>query len=143
MELAWGDAMREVAWSKLRLSVRELSPGERFEVAGMEGAAYEMKHSRRFPCLGYVVGGDGVRLGYTGDAEVSPGLDRLLGDCDHVIAEMTYREPAAMHLARTQVMRLMDEHPAVRFLLTHRGPDEPVDGAILPHDFQRFQLPLR
>lgn len=143
LELAWGDAMRELAWSKLRLSVHELGPGERFSAAGMEGTAYEMRHSRRFPCLGYVLGADGVRLGYTGDAEMSDGLRALLGDCDHVIAEMTYREPGAMHLARTQVLQLMDEHPGVRFLLTHHGPQEPVDGAILAHDFQRVELPLR
>ena len=142
LDLAWGDAMRELAWSKLRLSVRELQPGERFTAAGMEATAYEMRHSRRFSCLGYVLGGDGVRLGYTGDAELSDGLQALLADCDHVIAEMTYREPAAMHLARTQILQLMDEHPGVRFLLTHRGPDEPVKGAILARDFQRVQLPL-
>jgi ribonuclease BN (tRNA processing enzyme) len=142
LDLAWGDAMRELAWSKLRLSVRELRPGDRFDAAGLEGAAYEMRHSRRFTCLGYVVGDGRVRLGYTGDAEMSDGLRALLSDCDHVIAEMTYREPAAMHLARTEVERLMGEHPAVRFLLTHRGPDEPVDGAILVRDFQRFELPL-
>ena len=47
-----------------------------------------------------------------------------------------------MHLARTQILQLMDEHPGVRFLLTHRGPDEPVKGAILARDFQRVQLPL-
>jgi ribonuclease BN (tRNA processing enzyme) len=142
MELAWGDAMHELAWSKLRLRVREVGAGERFDAAGMEGTAYEMRHSRRFACLGYVLEGDGLRLGYTGDAELSDGLKSLLRDCDHVIAEMTYKEPAAMHLARTQVQQLMSEHPGVRFLLTHRGPDEPVDGAILARDFQRLELPL-
>ena len=142
LDFAWGEHMRDLAWTKLRLSVHELRPGDRFSPAGVAGVAYEMRHTTRFSCLGYVIAADGVRLGYTGDAEVSDGLLALLRDCDHVIAEMTYREPAAMHLARTEIVRLMAEHPRVRFLLTHRGPDEPVNGALLVHDFQRVRLPL-
>ena len=142
LDFAWGEQLRELAWTKLPLTVHELRPGDRFAPAGVTAAAYEMRHSSRFSCLGYVIAGDGVRLGYTGDAEVSDGLRALLDDCDHVIAEMTYREPAAMHLARTEIVQLMKEHPGVRFLLTHRGPDEPVSGALLAHDFERVRLPL-
>lgn len=142
LDFAWGKEMRELAWRTLQLSVRELGPGDRFSLAGAEGTAYEMRHSTRFPCLGYVVAAGAVRLGYTGDAEVSDGLRALLGDCDHVIAEMTYTEPASMHMARTEILQLMKEYPAVRFLLTHRGPDDPVNGALLAHDFERVRLPL-
>jgi ribonuclease Z len=142
LEFAWGADMRELAWRKLQLSVHELRPGDRFNAAGAAGAAYEMRHTSRSPCLGYVIERDGVRLGYTGDAENSDGLRALLSDSDHVIAEMTYEEPGPMHLARPQILQLMAEHPGVRFLLTHRGPDQEVSGALLAHDFQRVRLPL-
>lgn len=142
LDFAWGREMRDLTVEKLELTVTELQNGDAFTVDGSRGRAYGMKHSTRFPCLGYVVERGGVRLGYTGDAERSAGLDALLRDCDHVIAEMTYDAPGSMHLARTEIEALMAEHPQVRFLLTHRGPDRPVDGALLVHDFQRVHLPL-
>jgi ribonuclease Z len=142
LDLAWGEEMRAEAWNRLQLQVRELTPGERFDLGGARGTAYEMRHSTRLPCLGYVIERDGVRLGYTGDAQRSEGLDALLSACDHVIAEMTYDVPGPMHLSRTEILELMADHPGVRFLLTHRGTNQQVSGALLVHDFETVRLPL-
>ena len=70
------------------------------------------------------------------------GLDALVQASDHVIAEMTYAEPGQMHLSRVDILRLMKAHPGVRFMLTHRGTDQAVDGAVLARDFLTLRLPL-
>jgi len=62
---------------------------------------------------------------------------------DHVITEMTYdREHGELHLARRDVEGLMERHPATRFIVTHRGSDAPVKGAVLARDFLTLHLPL-
>jgi ribonuclease Z len=142
LDFAWGEEMRQLAWRRLQLSVRELTGGEVFQVEGSQGSAYEMIHSSRFPCLGFVIERDGVRLGYTGDAEVSEGLHELLSACDHVIAEMTYDQPGPAHLSRAEVLRLMAAYPRVRFILTHLGTNGQVNGAVLARDFLTLRLPL-
>ncbi len=142
LDLAWGEEMRRLTWTRLQVSVTELSHEETVEVSGYRVRAFEMTHTSRFPCLGYVLENEQVRLGYTGDSEVSPNLDSLLRSCDHVIAEMTYAEPGQMHLSRVEILRLMQANPQVRFVLTHRGTDQAVNGAVLARDFLTLRLPL-
>src|SRR5207249_2491284 len=85
----------------------------------------------------FVIERDGVRLGYTGDAEMSPQLDALIEASDHVISEMTYDAPGGeLHLARKDIDELMTRHPSVRFILTHRGGESSVNGAVMPRDLQ-------
>jgi len=111
-------------------------------VAGYRVRAFRMAHVSTWACLGYLLEKDGVRLGYTGDSAPCPGLDALVQASDHVIAEMTYAEPGKIHLSRQEVQGLMGRHPAVRFILTHRGSDQPLDGAVLARDFLTLDLPL-
>jgi ribonuclease BN (tRNA processing enzyme) len=101
-----------------------------------------MAHVTTFPCLGYVLDKNGVRLGYTGDSAACPSLEELVAASTHVIAEMTYDEPGGIHLSRPEVAELMRRFPAVRFILTHRGSDRPLDGAVLARDFLTLDLPL-
>jgi ribonuclease Z len=142
LDLAWGEEMRRLCWDRLQLSVRELTPGQPFEVDGCRASAFQMIHSTRFPCLGFVLERDGVRLGYTGDAMRSPGLEALLGACDHLITEMTYDTPGPMHLSRVEVERLMHSFPNVRFIITHHGTGGTLNGALAARDFLTLQLPL-
>ena len=142
LDFAWGEEMRRLTFERLQLTVRDLQPGDTFEVDGIRGRAFHMTHSSRLHSLGYVLEGNGVRLGYTGDAASSEGLEALIQSSDHVIAEMTYDHPGEMHLSRTEILALMRAYPKVRFLLTHRGPDQGVDGAILAKDFLTVRLPL-
>ncbi len=145
LDLAWGEDMRRLSWDRLQLRVEELKGGDTFELEGSRATAYRMEHSSRLNCLGFVIERDGVRLGYTGDAEMSPQLEALIEASDHVISEMTYgAEAGAMHLARADIEALMRRHPKTRFILTHRSSaDGEVSGALLPSDFQTLQLPLR
>jgi ribonuclease Z len=142
LDLAWGEEMRKLSWERLQLSVREVKPDRPFEVDGFKASAFQMTHTARFPCLGFVLEKDGLRLGYTGDAEKSPGLEELLGSCDHVITEMTYDKPGPMHLSREEVERLMHEFPRVRFIVTHHGSGGTLNGALAARDFLTLKLPL-
>lgn len=144
LDFAWGEDMRQLSWERLQLTVRELNGGDTFEVEGSQATAFRMQHSRRLNCLGFNLERDGVRLGYTGDAEMSPALEALVGASDHVITEMTYdREAGAMHLSRHDVEGLMERHPKTRFIITHRGSDGEISGAVMARDFLTLQLPLR
>jgi len=142
LDLAWGEKFRQAAWEHLALTVQELDEGRGAEVAGYRVRAFRMAHVSTWTCLGYLLEKHGVRLGYTGDSAPGPGLDALIQACDHVIAEMTYDQPGKIHLARQEVEGLMRRHPSVRFILTHRGSDRPLDGAVLARDFLTLQLPL-
>ncbi len=140
LDLAWGEDLRRDAWK--RLTVLELEDRQRFEIDGYAGIAFQMRHSSHTPSVGYALARDGVRLGYTGDAELCPGLDGLLQACDYVISEMTYETPGSMHLSRTEIEDLMLAHSRVKFILTHRGTESSVRGAVLARDFLTLRLPL-
>jgi ribonuclease BN (tRNA processing enzyme) len=142
LDLAWGETFRQAAWEHLALTVQELDEGRGAEVAGYQVRAFRMAHVSTWPCLGYLLEKGGVRLGYTGDSAPCPGLDALVEASTHVIAEMTYAEPGKIHLSRQDVLGLMRRYPAVRFILTHRGSDQPLDGAVLARDFLTLDLPL-
>ena len=142
VEFAWGAEMLQAAQDRHQLEVEEMAPGEERAVAGSRLTAFRMTHSSRFLCLGYVLGGDGVRLGYSGDAEWSPELEALLSASDHAVVEMTYETPGPMHLSRVEVEQLVRRHPEVRFILTHLGTDRAVSGALVASDFATLRLPL-
>jgi ribonuclease BN (tRNA processing enzyme) len=143
LDLAWGEEMRRLSWSRLQIRIQELNGGDAFQIEGSTARAFRMQHSSRLNCLGFLIERDGVRLGYSGDAEMSAELEALVGDADHVIIEMTYDgEGGAMHLARGDVEGLMSRHPGTRFIITHRESDRPVSGALTARDFLTLQLPL-
>jgi ribonuclease BN (tRNA processing enzyme) len=145
VDLAWGEEMRRFSWERLQLRIIELNGGDSFQLEGSAAKAIRMRHTSRLNCLGFVIERDGVRLGYTGDAEMSAELEELVSQSDHVISEMTYdTQPGAMHLARQDIERLMREHPSTRFILTHRGDaNGAVSGAVMARDFLTLQLPFR
>jgi len=143
LDLAWGEEMRRLSWERLQLTVHELAGGDAFEVAGSRGRAFRMQHASRFDCLGFTVERGGVRLGYSGDAEMSAELEALVAGSDHMITEMTYDgEAGAMHLGRKDVEGLMERHPSTRFIITHRGSNGSVSGAVMASDFLTLHLPL-
>jgi ribonuclease BN (tRNA processing enzyme) len=143
LDFAWGEEMRRHSWERLQLTVHELSGGDAFEVDGSRARAYRMKHASRLDCLGFTIERDGVRLGYSGDAEMSAELEALVAASDHVITEMTYdEESGSMHLGRKDVEGMMQRHPSTRFIITHRGSNGSISGAVMARDFLTLQLPL-
>src|SRR5437899_2871567 len=94
--------------------------------------AFRMEHASRMNCLGFTMERDGVRLGYSGDAKMSAELEALVAASDHVITEMTHDdEGGAIHLGRRDVEALMQRHPSTRFIITHRGGNGSLDGAVI------------
>jgi ribonuclease BN (tRNA processing enzyme) len=142
LRLAWGPEILQAAIDRRQVEVEEVEGGDTFSLPGYRATAYTMKHTSRFLCLGYLLFGSGVRLGYSGDAEASPELEALVGASDHVVVEMTYDTPGAMHLSRPQVEEMMRRHPSVRFILTHLGTEVELSGALSARDFLTVQLPL-
>jgi hypothetical protein len=56
---------------------------------------------------------------------------------------MTYGETGGeLHLARADIEGLMQRHPSTRFIITHRGSEDSVKGAVTATDFLTLQLPL-
>lgn len=142
LEFAWGPEMLQAARDLRQLEVEEMAPGEEIGVAGYRLTAYRMSHTSRFLCLGYLLAGADVRLGYSGDAEASPELESLLQASDHAVVEMTYETPGPMHLSRVEVEGMVRRHPSVRFIVTHLGTDSRVTGALAAGDFLTVRLPL-
>jgi len=143
LDLAWGEEMRRRSWERLQLTVHELAGGDTFEVTGSRARAFRMQHARRFDCLGFTLERSGVRLGYSGDAEMSAELEALVAASDHMITEMTYdSEAGEMHLSRRDVEGLMQRHPSTHFIITHRGSNGSVSGAVMARDFLTLHLPL-
>lgn len=142
LDFAWSEELRRLAWERLDLSVIELADRESFALDGYRGTAFSMRHSSHRSALGVVVERDGVRLGYTGDAELCDGVKAVLRACDYVISEMTYEEPGPMHLSRPEVEQLMAQHQDVKFILTHRATSSVVSGAIMARDFLTLRLPF-
>jgi len=145
LDFAWGEKMRRLSWERLQLTVHELAGGDAFEVDGSPARAFRMQHVDEFDCLGFTIERGGVRLGYSGDAEMSAELEALVAASDHVIAEMTYPddEGGELHLGRKEVEGLMERHPSTRFIITHRSSEESVNGAVMARDFLTLRLPLR
>jgi ribonuclease BN (tRNA processing enzyme) len=144
LDFAWGEKMRRLSWERLQLRVHELAGGDAFELDGSRARAFRMQHVSELNCLGFTVQRNGVRLGYSGDAEPSAELEALVADCDHVIAEMTYPdESGGLHLGRRDVEGLMERHPSTRFIITHCSTEVSVNGAVMARDFLTLHLPLR
>ena len=145
LDFAWGEKMRRLSWERLQLTVHELAGGDAFEVDGSRARAFRMQHVSELNCLGFTLERDGVRLGYSGDAEMSAELEALVAASDHVIAEMTYPddEGGELHLGRKDVEGLMERHPSTRFIITHLSAEGSVNGAVMARDFLTLHLPLR
>ena len=144
LDFAWGEKMRRLSWERLQLTVHELAGGDAFEVDGSRARAFRMRHVSELNCLGFTIERDGVRLGYSGDAEMSADLEALVAASDHVIAEMTYpdEEGGELHLGRRDVEDLMERYPSTRFIITHLSAEGSVNGAVMARDFLTLRLPL-
>ena len=142
-QVAWGDRLHEIVWKALRPTFIDVHPGETVEVAGFTVHGEEMHHVHDIPCLGYGFAKDGVRLAYSGDTGVCPGLDALVAAADHVLVEMTGVDDDPSHMSRAAVEALVGANPEKTFYLTHlnrRWDDRTVEGAILAADLQTVEL---
>jgi ribonuclease BN (tRNA processing enzyme) len=109
------------------VSVRELTPGERVELA--DGVTLGVAKTPHNPeSLAVRVEAGGRALGYTGDTTWSPDLPRFFGDVDVLVAECSYitLPRGSIHLDAAQTARVAREAGARRLVATHFyfDPDE-------------------
>ena len=140
MRLAWGDKLHGIVWKRLRPNFIELAGGDDAEVAGFSVHAEEVTHVTDVPCRGYVLSRDGVRLAYSGDSGLCPGLDAIIELADHVLIEATGPVNDPSHLSRASVEAIVRANPGKRFYLTHLGSREPLAGAHIATDLETVEL---
>lgn len=104
--------------------VREVEPGEDFEVGPFRVSARAMSHLG-LPALGFRIENDGTSLCYTGDTGPTPELVELARGSDVLLAEATYQdgdELTSFHLSARQAAEHARDAGVARLVLTHILP---------------------
>jgi len=103
---------------------KTIRPGHAISIRGMRIRAYRMRHTDRFPCLGYRIEHRRKSVAFTGDTTwcdsipaMSQGANLLLTEC----SDFDARTP--VHVSYTQLREHQAEIGAKRIVLTHVGDD--------------------
>ncbi len=139
LEFAWGAEILTTVEAEVRPTFLEVEDGLAFPLAGYRCLAHAVEHSKG-PAYGFVLERNGTRLGYSGDATVCDGLERLIRASDHFVVEMTSSFPMPGHISRPELEDLIRRYPQVRFIITHRSDLSSVAGATSASDFLTLQL---
>lgn len=139
LDFAWGSTVLALVEQHAQLSFHEVADGAAFELCGYRCLAHSVEHVGK-PAFGFIVERNGCRLGYSGDASLCDGLERLIKASDHFVVEMTSDRPTPWHLSRPEVEDLLRRYPEVKFILTHRGELSTVPGATNARDFLTVRL---
>ncbi len=128
-----------------RLDLRHIEVDGTWQHAGpLRFRAIEVDHVPHLRCFGYLFDVGGRTLGYSGDTRPCAGLDELAGASDALILECNgLHPPPPSHMDPESVQALRDRFPAVRFVLTHLGPDVDATGianVVVPEDFETVSL---
>ncbi len=139
LHFAWGKNVLTLVEQQVKPSFHEVADGVAFEVCGYRCVAHLVEHVGQ-PAFGFIVERNGCRLGYSGDASLCDGLERLIGASDHFVVEMTSESPTPWHLSRPEVEDLLRRYPGVKFIITHRSDLSIVPGATNASDFLTVRL---
>lgn len=118
-----------------------LQDGDDIEIAGRRVRSHAVVHSTG-PSLAYSVARDGVRVGFSGDSTLCPGIRRLASEVDVLVCECTSMDGPAEggHMWRGEVEALIADNPDARFVLNHLGGRATVPGALVAHDLLTLEL---
>lgn len=119
MAAAFGD---HVADPGFPVVIREVSPGDRFDLGPVRAAAAATPHTDE--SLAYRVEHAGAVLGYTGDTGPSVDVARFLAGSDLLIAECSLPEDQAQptHLTPSSLAAMAGEARPDQLLVTHVYP---------------------
>ncbi|HUY60460.1 MAG TPA: ribonuclease Z [Candidatus Dormibacteraeota bacterium] len=135
LRLAFGDRLRDQVMGERPPRFVELADGGLVDLGRHRLEAVTVVHVPHLPCLAFRISRDGITLGYSGDTTWCDGIRALARRVDYLLCECTGSdEPDPVHLDRTQVLALMGEAPATRFILTHLRHRRPLPGALLASD---------
>jgi ribonuclease BN (tRNA processing enzyme) len=105
-------------------SVREVEPGDDFELGPFRVRARGMSHLG-LPALGFRIENDGTSLSYTGDTGPTDELVELAQDSNVLLAEATYQDGdqlSSFHLSSRQAAQHARDAGVGRLVLTHILP---------------------
>lgn len=119
MAAAFGGHVRDPGFP---VAIREVRPGDRFEVGPFTAAAQSTPHTAESLC--YRIGHEGQAIGYTGDTGPSAEVARFLEGCDVLVAECALPDDAAipMHLTPSSLSVMAEEAAPGRLVVTHVYP---------------------
>lgn len=119
MAAAFGD---HVADPGFPVVVRQVAPGDRFEVGAIAVTAASTPHTDE--SLAYRLEHDAGVLGYTGDTGPSVEVARFLAGCDLLVAECSLPDDAAMatHLTPSSLAAMAAEARPDRVVVAHVYP---------------------
>ena len=119
MEAAFGDHVGDPGFPVV---VREVSPGESFEVGPTKVKAAATPHTAE--SLAYRIEHQGEALGFTGDTGPSADVARFLADCDLMIAECSLPDSDAKptHLTPSSLAEMAREARPKRLVVSHVYP---------------------
>ncbi len=96
------------------------------------------------PSIGYLLdhSDDSITVGITGDTAMCQGLNSLASKSDVLLTECTFLKPPALfgHLSTDDIVELVHDYPATRFMLAHYGATPHVKGALTLHDGMTLHL---
>jgi ribonuclease BN (tRNA processing enzyme) len=109
---------------RIGFDVREVEPGDAFEIGPFRVQARGMSHLG-LPALGFRIDNDGTSLSYTGDTGPTAELVELARGSNVLLAESTYQdgdELSEFHLSSRQAAQHAREAGVGRLVLTHILP---------------------
>jgi ribonuclease BN (tRNA processing enzyme) len=107
------------------LTLHELEPGRRNEVAGVRVTAFHVAHDDRAgPCLGFRFEAEGKVIAFSGDTEWTDALIEIGHEADLFICEAYTRDkPIMTHMALSSLERRLGQIRPKRLILTHMSND--------------------
>jgi ribonuclease BN (tRNA processing enzyme) len=118
-----------------------LQDGDDVQIAGSRVRSHAVVHSTG-PSLAYSVTRNGLRVGFSGDSTLCPGIRRLSAEVEVMVCECTSMVGPAEggHMWRGEVEGLIADNPDARFVLNHLGGRGAVAGALVAHDLLTLEL---
>jgi ribonuclease BN (tRNA processing enzyme) len=129
----------DVEWEMFRRSIglEYVEAAAAGEVNGIRYETVSLDHGRPGYVTGYRLHLAGRVLGYAGDTEMTPALERLVEGCNVVITEATSPRPAPVHTAWEDARDLAARHPDKRFFFNHVFAGD-LEGAV--HDLEVVEI---
>ncbi len=119
-----------------------LQDGQEVTMGATRVRSHAVVHSTG-PSLAYSVSRSSLRVGFSGDTTLCPGIRRLAAESDVLVCECSGMTGpvGGGHLWRGEVEELVEANPECRFVVNHLSARDTVRGALVAHDLLTLELP--
>jgi ribonuclease BN (tRNA processing enzyme) len=137
----YGRATQEQIDARVAPGYVDLQDGMDVSIAGTRVRSHAVVHSTG-PSLAYSLSRNGLRVGFSGDTTLCPGIRRLAAESDVLVCECSGMDGpvGGGHLWRAEVEELVEANPACRFVVNHLSTRGTVRGALVTHDLLTLEL---